>query len=639
MVPQGLVSKVEIVTGGASAAWGSDAVAGVANLILDRRFVGLKGSVQAGTTRHGDRNTRGLSMTWGERFAGDRGHFIVSADVDQNDGIFFMRARDWGGWNKIANPAYTADNDEPRQLLVKDGRSSVMSYGGLINQGPLAGIAFDADGNPFEFTYGDLRTASTMRGGDGSADIENLPMQAPVNRKTLYSRASYVFTDRLTGFIEGSYAKSEGVSPSLVRSSSAITIRRENPFIPASIAAQMDALNLATIRLGRYSRDYAQTMNNRYTEVRRVVAGLEGSFGETWSWDAYYTIGDVESQVQIAQNQITAHYNFAIDAITDPNTGEAVCRSVAARADGCAPLNLFGENQMSRASLDYVLGISQRRNMIRQNAASFAMRGEPFSLPAGPVSAAMGLDWRHEEARVESDPLSIAGSFATGNALPFSGDQSVKEVFGEAILPLFADVGWSKSFDLSLAARLTNYSSSGTVNTWKTGISWTINDRIRVRSALSRDIRAPSLNDMYAAGSSSLLSVFDPVLNIQYSVTNRSSGNPDLVPEEADTFTLGVVFTPTQNLGFSLDYYDVGMDKALITLAAPAIVERCYGISPQVCPMITRNPDTNRITSVQVSPQNLERLHLRGVDFESYGGTVCPREVSIGACWCPISTP
>ena len=115
-----------------------------------------------------------------------------------------------------------------------------------------------------------------------------------------------------------------------------------------------------------------------------------------------------------------------------------------------------------------------------------------------------------------------------------------------------------------------------------------------------------------------MLSVFDPLLNIQYSVTNRSSGNPDLVPEEADTFTLGVVFTPTQNLGFSLDYYNVDMDKALITLNAPAIVERCYSISPQVCSMITRSPDTDRITSVQVSPQNLERLHLRGVDFESY---------------------
>lgn len=434
IIPQGLVSKVDIVTGGASAAWGSDAVAGVANIVFDRKFIGVKGTVQAGTTTYGDRDNRLLSLTWGSGFADGRGHFIVSADAHQNDGIPWMRNRHWGRWNKINNPDYTASNDEPRQLLVYDGQSSLMAYGGLINNGPLAGTAFDADGNPVPFTYGDLLTASTMRGGDGTTDIENLPLQAPVDRYTAYSRASFDFSDSLTGYLEASWARSAGVSPSLTRSGTAITIRRENPFIPEAVVEQMDELGLTSLRLGRYHRDYGTSMVDRYTSVRRAVAGVEGMIGDSWSWEAYYTVGEVESVVRTLNHQITARYNLAIDAIADPVTGAAICRSASARAEGCAPLNLFGEHQMSQASLDYILATAWKRTSIRQNAAAFTMRGEPFALPAGPVSLASGVEWRREHGAVYSDPLSMAGAFATGNATPFSGGQEVKEIFAETVV-------------------------------------------------------------------------------------------------------------------------------------------------------------------------------------------------------------
>lgn len=617
VIPQGLVRKVEIVTGGASAAWGSDAVAGVANLMLDRHFVGTKGTLQAGTTAHGDRNTELFSLTWGTRFAEDRGHFIVSGDWNDNDGIGWMRDRDWAGWGKISNPAYTADNDEPIQLLVPDARSANMAYGGLINSGPLAGTAFDENGEPIPFTYGDHRSGTGMQGGDGSANIDNLALQAPNTRTTVYSRASFDFTENLTGFFEGSWARSSGISPSLTRQDTAITIRRENPFIPDAIATQMDDLSLATIRMGRYNRDYGTTINDRYTMTRRAVAGLEGWFGGSWSWDAYYSVGESEHVLRQAQNRIVANYNFAIDAIPDPVTGEAICRSADARADGCAPLNLFGENRMSQASLDYVLGTAWRRSSVRQKAAAFTLRGEPLELPAGPVSLATGAEWRQEQAAVYSDPLSTASAFATGNATPWGGEVSVKEGFGEVVVPLLVDRPGARKVDLNIAARVTDYSLSGTVETWKIGGTWEVNDLVRFRAAQSHDIRAPSLSDMFTTGTTSVFTVFDPELQLRYSVGSRSSGNTDLVPEEADTTTFGVVLTPSSDFGISLDYYDVKMDKAIITFGAADNVERCYSTHPQVCSTIVRDPTTGRIDYVRAVPQNLEQLHLRGADVEA----------------------
>lgn len=625
MIPQGLVSKVEVVTGGASAAWGSDAIAGVANMVFNHDFIGLKGTVQAGTTTYGDRNTRGLSLTWGNEFADSRGHFIVSADMDKNDGIRWMRERKWGGWNKIANPAYTATNDEPRQLLVYDGRSSAMAYGGLINSGPLAGTAFDANGNPYRFTYGDLRTSSTMRGGDGSADIENLPLQAPVDRYTAYSRASFDFTDNLTGYLEASWGKSSGVSPSLTRTDSGLTIRRENPFIPDAIAEQMDDLGLASIRVGRYNRDYGTSIVDRSTETKRVVAGLEGAFGDSWTWDGYYTAGKTAIERNTRDHRITARLAPAVDAIADPVTGQPICRSAAARAEGCHPINLFGEHQMSQESLDYLLGTAWTRVKLRQQAAAFSLRGEPWTLPAGPVSVATGAEWRRETLDQDTDPLSQAQAFATGNALPYSGSESVKEAFGEVVVPLLSGRAMAKNVELNLAARITDYGLSGTVNTWKAGLTWAFNDVFLLRAAKSRDIRAPSLSDIYSRGSTSLLSVFDPQLNIQYQVSNMSSGNKDLVPEEGDTLTVGMVITPSEAFGFSLDYYDVKLDKALITLAAAETVERCYSTQPQLCGLLDRDPTTGRITAVHVTPQNLEQLHLSGADFEATWRIPLPR--------------
>lgn len=619
VIPQALISNVDIVTGGASAAWGSDAVAGVVNFMFDHQFEGVRGEASYGSSDQGDYRSRRISLALGQRFGADRGHLLLGAEVADNSGIARLGDRDWGakGWGTITNPAYTLDNDEPRILVVPNVVSANTSFGGLINSGPLAGIHFDANGDPVPFRYGDVVSGNSMIGGDGAYTHIEQTLAAPQERKNVYGRVAYDITDATTMYAEAAWARSESSPiPNLTRSDASIRIHRDNAFLPGSIGEAMDEHGIDSFTMGRLSRDYGRTINEQESSTERVVVGLEGYFGDTWSWDSYYTYGTSESMMRARNNRITSHYNAAIDAVFDPVTGAIVCRDQAARATGCVPMNLFGDGAPSAEALEYVIGTSWRHWDLSQHAAAATVSGEPFQTAAGPVSIAAGLEWRREEAIVSSDELSRAAEFVTGNTVPWEGSVSVREAFSEVVVPLANDRPWANALDLNLAGRVTDYSTSGTVSTWKIGGIWDINDVWRLRATRSRDIRAPSLSELFSGSTTSIFSVLDPELGSTYSVQSLSSGNAGLEPEEADTTTIGLVVNPHPNLMLSLDYYNIDIEGAIITLQAAAIVDRCYRIQPQLCGLITRN-DEGEISQVNTSPQNLQTMKLRGADFEA----------------------
>lgn len=618
-IPQALVGSIDIVTGGASAAWGSDAVAGVVNFKFDHKLEGFKGSVQAGITDHNDHRNYLASIAYGKAFADGRGKLLVAGEIAQNSGIASQSDRDWGkpGWGIIANPAYTATNDAPRNLLVRDARASNLSYGGVINTGPLAGKHFAPDGTLIPFGYGSLRTATGMVGGDGAEGSSELVLEVPTKRRSLYGRLSYEFSDAVSAFAEVSWAQSKVEQPGLTRADNAIRITSDNAFLSQSVRDAMAANAIAEFTMGRYNRDYGRAMNRFRAETTRFVGGLEGKLGDGWSWDAYYTRGQTKNHQRGYNARINANYSLAVDAIIDPATGAAVCRNLAARAAGCVPINLFGDGAPSPQAIDYVTGETWRVWDITQDAAALTVRGEPFSTWAGPVSFATGVEWRHETAEVTSDPLSAAAAFATGNTVPWNGEVTVKEAFGEFVVPLAADQSWAKSLELNIAGRITDYSTSGTVTTWKVGGTWAVNDAVRFRATRSRDIRAPSMAELFSGATTAQFGPFDPVLNQSYSVQTVTRGNRSLQPEKADTLTAGVVLSPDfiPSLRLSVDYYDIKLKGAILALSANAIVDRCYRDQPQLCGLITRGAD-GRISQVESSPQNLQSVHTRGVDVE-----------------------
>lgn len=619
VIPQALIGSIDIVTGGASAAWGSDAVAGVVNFKFDHQLEGFKGSAQAGISGHNDHRNYLGSLAFGKSFAGGRGKLLLAGEIAENGGIDRLADRYWGaqGWGLIANPAYTITNAEPRRLLVANATSSNMSFGGLINSGPLKGIQFGPDGQPLPFNYGTLVSASNMVGGDGASGADELMLEVPLKRYSTYGRLSYELSDTVSAYVEASWAKTSTDNPGLTRTDTAIRIRRDNAFLPASIASAMDTNSITSFTMGRYSRDYARGFNEIRAEIVRGVAGLQGNIGSGWTWDAYYTHGETKNTHRNTNSRIASNYNYAIDAVIDPLTGAAVCRDVTARAQGCIPLNLFGIGAPSPQSLGYVMGQSWRKWDIRQDAAAATLRGEPFSTWAGPVSLATGVEWRSETAAVTADELSAAGAFATGNTVPWDGKVTVKEAFGELVVPLARDQNWAESLELNVAGRLTDYSTSGTVTTWKVGGTWDVNSGIRFRATRSRDIRAPALAELFGGSTTAQFTVADPLLSRSYSVQSLTSGNAGLKPEKADTFTAGIVVSPSfiPNLRLSVDYYDIKLNGAILTITAASIVERCYLNQPQLCDLISRGTNGD-ISQVAATPQNLQEVQTRGIDME-----------------------
>ena len=621
VIPQALIGQVEVVTGGASAAWGSDAVAGVVNFQLDRKLEGFKATVQGETSEHSDHQGFLISGAYGTSFGGGRGKFLAAVEFSDNNGVARQDSRDWGakGYRLITNPAYTPTNDEPLRLIAADVRTSNASYGGLITSGPLKGIQFAPGGVPIPFNYGTAVTATTMIGGDGVRANANAVLEMPLKRRSAYGHLAYDVTDSVTAYVEASYAKSASnyVLALPAVNIDTITIRRDNAFLPEAIRTKMFDNAIETFSMGRYSSDYALAYGELSTETSRFVGGLKGSLGGGWTWDAYYTHGKTIVDIVVKNNRMTAKYNLAVDAVVNPDTGAVVCRSTLSNpGNGCVPVNLFGAGSVSPQAVGYMMGTSKRSWHLTQDVAALTVQGEPFAIWAGPVSFAGGFEYRRDTADVTADALSAASGFGVGAQIPWKGKVNVREGFAELIVPLAKDASWADALDLNLAARYTDYSTSGGVTTWKAGVTYDVDSNLRFRATRSRDIRAPAMAELFQGASQVNSGVIDPQTGQTVSVRSPVLGNPDLKAEVSDTLTAGVVYRPpfASGLRLSLDYYNIKIDGAITSLTAQAIVDRCAAGEALACGAITRV--NGQITNVNVLPLNLQSLQVRGVDLE-----------------------
>ncbi len=617
VIPTGLIDRVDVVTGGASAAWGSDAVAGVVNLILKRNLTGLQGEASVGATERGDGQEYRLSLAGGTGFADGRGHFMAAAESANSDGV--GSNRDWfhKHYANIANPAYVKGNGQPQNLILPDVGVSVATLGGLITSGPLKGLQFLPGGATSQFQYGTNVGAQYMSGGGGIYPGELISLVTPLERASLFTRATFDFDDKTQGFLEASTALSRtDFNLSASYDLGSITIQKDNAFLPASVRSSMTANNITSFKMGRINPDIAYNVVDDVNITTRLAAGLKGSIGD-WTWDTNAEFGRTRYSARVFNNRINANFTQAVDAVIGPN-GQAMCRSTLANpANGCVPINLFGAGSPSAAASAYVTGTQSLLSHIEEAAAAANIQGKPFSTWAGPVSIAGGIEARRESVNQIVDAGSQAGIFAIGNPKAMKGSYDVKEAYAETVVPLAAGLPFVKNLDLDLAARVTNYSTSGTVWTWKAGLSYAINDEWRVRATRSRDIRAPNLNDLYSPYTLTFATVTDPRNGTQLTVQQPQLGNPNLQPEKGDTITAGVVYEPAwlSGLHMSLDYYDIKLQGAIATLSAQNMINRCESGTTSMCQYIIRDA-SGMLTTVVRTNINLSELHTSGVDGE-----------------------
>lgn len=620
VIPSALIERVEIVTGGASAAWGSDAVAGVVNLILDHDREGFSGGAQYGLSNYGDGEEYRADLTYGSAFADGRGHFVISAEAADNRGVRKQSDRGWGrkGWQVIANPAYAPGTGQPQRLIVPDARIANATEGGLIvGPGPFANIEFGSGGVPEPFVRGAHAGTSFMQGGDGVNLGYDVTLQVPVERQAVFSRASFDVTDTLSVFAEASYGRTYSdfaILPTF--DFGTLPISRENAFLPASLRQDMVDAGVDQLMVGRLNTDFGYVRSENENVTRRGVLGVNGSFGATWRWDAYAQYGRTRIDGRLNNNRLERHFRQALDSVIV--NGEAVCRvSLTDPANGCVALDIFGKGSPSAAALAYITADQVQITELEQTVYGVNFSGEPFSTWAGPVSTAFGAEYRRDATKQAVDDLTASGSFTLGNAMPLNGSYNVREAYAEAVVPLAAAASWAKNLDLNLAARGTDYNVSGFETTWKAGATWQINDSVRLRSTRSRDIRAPNLGELFAQTSTIFRTVTDPSTGLQSNIRMLRGGNPNLDAERADTITAGVVYEPGWAAGLraSLDYYNIEIEGAVGTLEAQDIVSRCANGAAQLCSLIQRD-GTGAIDTVQATLINLSTLKTRGADLE-----------------------
>ena len=623
IIPDALVSRVDIVTGGASAAYGSDALSGVVNFVLDRHFTGVKVNATGGITTYGDDPNYNVTLTAGIPFAENRGHFIVSLGHAYNEGIQ-GNPRPWAqfAYGIISNPNYTPTNGQP-SLITRPGVSlSLTAPGGLIQSGPLAGITFGPGGTPYKFQYGPKNNGFEMAGGDWQlARIDNLPdLDAHLTRSTIFSRASFEITDKIEVYAQIHANDSFATLNSSPNFNFGTTVTTDNPFIPASVLASMNRLGVSSFTVGTTNADLPLLTADNERKFRWYLVGAGGNFDmfrSTWNWDMHVGQSSTDLFASAPNDTILANYALATDAVLAPN-GSIVCRSTLTNPNnGCKPYDVMGIGVNSQVAKNYILGTAYLDQTLRENDAAATLRGQPFSIWAGPVSLALGAEYRNENVSSRTDALDEANAFLTGNYHPTFGHYDVTEGYVETVVPLAKDLSFAKELDLSAAVRATDYSTSGYVTTWKLGMTYAPIDDVRFRVTRSRDIRAPSLGELFSAGTSSTNTIFDPLTGKNTTIDTPTKGNVDLTPERADTTGAGVIFSPRFWPGFnaSIDYYKININNAIATLTPQGVVDGCYAGVTALCSFIERT--NGLISSVTIAPANVLSQNTEGFDFEA----------------------
>lgn len=652
LLPQNLVQRVDVVTGGASAAYGSDAVAGVVNFILDTGFTGLKGGVNFSKTGHGDGKIVSGDLAYGGKFAGGKGHLLLSGNYYKGDRIdFYDDPRDWfqPGLRLMNNPNWTATNGQAGQIVRTDaGYNS--TAGGVVASGPLAGMAFGPGGTIQNFVLGPIQQGQVQAGGT----IESMPIRGALlpddEHWSVFGRASFELTDKITATFEASYAGNDTVNWSAVynrQGATAITINRANPFLPVAAQQAMDRAGVTTFQMSRLFYDMINKPGTHIGEAGynrrqdRILAALEGRFLDSGRWRAYYQRGHSDVWYTRDNNIILDRFNRAIDVIANPATGgvagvaagAAICRSTLTNpTNGCVPMNVFGEGSLGAASIAWVTGAAeglQTRQDIdfKQDVWSIDGQYSPFSTWAGPVSIAAGYEYRKESFSSTADSYSLQSLWNVGNFKGGANGYNVKEAFGEILVPLLKDTVVAKSLEFNGAIRRTDYSTSGKVTTWKAGLTWDINDDLRLRGTRSRDIRAPNLNDLFAPSSQFVNAYLDRTQTGSPQVPNitLSGGNPNLKPEIADTWTAGGVYQPhwAPGLSLSVDWYKIDIADAITAVGAQQIIDMCYGFNrpqnPAACDSIVKAPGATNLVNATIytSGINAQTVAVEGIDYEA----------------------
>ena len=670
-IPTPLIERVEVVTGGASAVYGSDAIAGVVNYILKDDFDGFEARGQYSLDSRGDGGIADVTLTAGTNFGDGRGNITVSGN--------YYNRRAIGTADRKFSSSNLADQTVNGQRVLAFGGSTFVPNGrftGLptttaaINAIPGLAAAYAGAGitglgaNGFIPSDNGLSIRPFVRPGDDfDYSVDNF-LRVPQERWSVTALGHYDLSDRTTAFFEGAFTNSKttvGFASSFV--SATLPVEVANPFIGQplrDILSLLDqngvggAANDGLVNLG-FNRRVVEAGPRRNFDDRdawRVMAGLRGNIGDTGgdvlsdlNWEAYYSYARSRNvQTQVGNVSLSRFRQGLL--------------SGSGGAGGAPIINPFGPN-ISQAGIDFIAETSVNVDVTDLHVAAANLTGTLFRLPAGPVSFSIGSEYRSGGANFKPDPLLAAGDIAGFNPITATNGQiDVWEVFGELRVPLIADAPLARSLEVNAAFRYSDYdlANVGGVWTYQGGIDWQLSSAIGFGAQYQRAIRAPNVGEAFGGNRTFPVAATDPCalasaatnaavrdLCIATGVPQASvgqaalqpntqipgvlGGNPNLNEEKSDTFTAGVILTPgfAPGLRLTVDYYSIEVKGAISPLAGGvnSILDLCYNqlrdIDSVACQAVTRNPTSGVIDTqfpVFALNENIGRLKTSGIDVQ-----------------------
>lgn len=667
-IPAALIERVEVVTGGASAVYGSDAVAGVVNFILKDDFEGVEASASYELTEEGDAGIQSLSLTVGGNFADDRGNAVLNLAYTNREELF-QGDRDFS----------STDNDE-------DGMGGFVAGGSSgIPEGRLSG----------NFVYPDGSTGAAFFNPDGtiraftSADSFNFNpvnyLQLPQERIQATAKADFEINKNAEVYMSALFANNtvpQQLAPTPIfepRSGTIDFTLDGNPFIaPSAQQIISDGIGNGVDTDGDGIDDLATAgafgIRRRLLEVgpRRsedefnayqLALGLRGEITGSWNYDIYFQEGRMQNSVSQLGNINVDRFVQALNLATDDNgnvlldaAGNPSCSDPTG---SCAPINIFGLGNISPEAADFISTrvVSDLDYEVTNIVANIT--GDTtgvFELPGGPIGLAFGAEYREEFGDFRpSQDLAVGTISGFSAAPPVQGGFDVYGIYGEAYLPILSGVQFAETLGLELAYRLEDYSTAGKVESYKIAGEWAPVDQLRFRASFNTAVRAPSITELFSPqgegfpgssdpcasgfnGDAGLRALCEatgvPAANVgsaqidlpSQQVRQLSGGNPNLDAEEAETLTVGFVASPdfVPGLTFSVDYFDIEILDVINAFGGGAnnVINTCYGIggneaagvgSP-FCNAISRGQD-GLITQVSVTQQNVSSFNVEGIDL------------------------
>jgi outer membrane receptor protein involved in Fe transport len=636
-IPQALIDRVEVITGGASTVYGSDALAGVVNFVTRDDFEGFNVEASYGITEKGDAAASDINVAWGTNFAGGSGNVTLFGGYYEREELF------------------ASDRKFTRYAWQEFWDDGTLAQGGSFGapQGAIFFPEYDFGSGPDAVTFNADGTPRTFIDPDDRYNFQPVNyLQVPLERYTAGVLASYELSSGFELYLESTFADNSGqqeLAP--VPAFGFFFFTSDNPiYAPETRAMLIDgyevAPGLAAGFLARRMVEIGPRHIDSESEYWRTVAGIRGELGGSWDIDAWatYTTSD---EKQLQYNDV--FFSRLEQGLTvDPVTGQCLDPS-----NGCQPVDLFGPGRMSPEAADFLrvppfVNITERS----QKLAAVVVTGTPFDGWAGPIDIAAGLEWRSDEVDFEADPaLFTENTLGYRGDAPVSGTESVTEIYFEGIVPLYHQAGGVRHIDLELGGRYSEYDLSGGVWTYKAGLTWQMSEAVRFRGMFQHSVRAPNNFELFWEEFDEIWTVVfeasddpcsasqDPAGNgitskciaqgldpaqigvfeatVALPVTFVQGGNPDLEPEEADTITAGLVISPMSlpNWEFAVDYFDLEMDGGIGNINAYDICFDVNNDSDIFCDKIQRGPSGD-ITRVEEQFQNRGLFTTSGVDTQ-----------------------